>query len=223
MTHKLTLKSIAPVTHNTYHLTMDRPEGFSFEPGQATEIAIDKDGWRDEARPFTMVSQPEDDELAFVIKSYPDHDGMTEQVATLSKGDGLLVETPFGAITDHGPGVFIAGGAGITPFISILRKRDRDGTLDGAHLIFSNATEKDIILKDEFDRMNGLKKTYIVTNDPDSPHSGDQLDASTLDELIGSKDQAFYICGPGPMVDDVRDALKEIGVSEDNIVTEDGW
>ena len=78
MTFKLTLKSIAPVTHDTWHLVFDRPEGFAFEPGQATHWALDKDGWRDEDRPFTMTSHPEAEIVEFVIKSYPDHDGVTE-------------------------------------------------------------------------------------------------------------------------------------------------
>ena len=49
MTHTLTLTSIAPVTHDTWHLTFDHPKGFQFEPGQATHWALDEDGWRDQS------------------------------------------------------------------------------------------------------------------------------------------------------------------------------
>ena len=81
MSHTLTLKSIDAVTHDTYHLVFDRPDGFDFTPGQAVDLALDRDGWREEKRPFTFTSLPGDDDLEFVIKSYPDHDGVTEQIA----------------------------------------------------------------------------------------------------------------------------------------------
>ena len=95
-------------------------------------VALDKDGWRDEQRPFTFTGLPDADRLEFVIKSYPSHDGVTEQIADLKPGDSVLIEDPWGAIEDKGPGTFIAGGAGITPFIAILRARHaREGSLAG--------------------------------------------------------------------------------------------
>ncbi|PTX55512.1 hypothetical protein C8N43_0151 [Litoreibacter ponti] len=223
MSHSVTLTSVEPITHNTYHLTMERPESFDFAPGQATELAIDKDGWRDEARPFTMTSQPEDPELSFVIKSYPDHDGVTEQVAKLGAGDTVMLDEPFGAIQDQGPGVFIAGGAGITPFIPILRKRAMTGDFQNSHLIFSNATEKDIILREEWEGYDGLETTFLVTEQENSPMHAPQLNKGILAELIDDFGQNFYLCGPKPMVKDVRSALKELGAHEDKIITEDGW
>ena len=126
MTHTLTLQSISPVTHDTHHLVFDKPEGFSFTPGQAVDLSLDKDGWREEKRPFTFTSLPDEDTLQFVIKSYPEHDGVTEQIGKLQAGDKVLIEDPWGAIEDKGDGIFIAGGAGVTPFISILRKKLQD-------------------------------------------------------------------------------------------------
>lgn len=109
MTFSLTLQDIKPVTHDTYQLTFDRPDGFNFEVGQATHFALDQSGWRDEDRAFTMTSLPGDsDKLEFVIKSYPSHDGVTERIPALQPGAQVIAEEPAGAITDHGPGTFIA-------------------------------------------------------------------------------------------------------------------
>ena len=222
MSHTLTLQQIAPVTHDTWHLTFNRPADFTFKPGQAAELALMRDGWRDEGRPFTMTSQPDQPSLEFVIKSYPSHDGVTEQIPTLGIGDQVSAEGPFGAITDHGPGVFLAAGAGVTPFIAILKKHQKEGTT-GDHLIFSNKTDADIILKDTFDSLAGCETTYVVTDQEDTAHLHGMLDRKMLADLVSDKEQPFYICGPEGFVDAMRDALKEIGVMDDHIVTEDGW
>lgn len=223
MTYTLTLQHIKPVTHDTYQLTFDRPADFDFEAGQATHFALDQDGWRDEDRPFTMTSLPDQkDKLEFVIKSYPSHDGVTEKVPNLKAGDQVIADNTAGAITDHGPGVFIAGGAGITPFIAILRSHAKMGEMD-CHLIFANETDKDIILQEEFDQMAGLKTSYLVSGQSDTAHISGKPDKDMLSKLIADFDQTFYVCGPGDMVDAVRSSLKDLGAAEDKIITEDGW
>ena len=167
--HAITIRSIEPVTHDVRRYRCDKPEGYSFRPGQATEVRLDRDGWRDEERPFTFTSLPDDEHLEFTIKSYPDHDGVTEQLGLARAGDRLIIGDAWGAITDNGPGTFIAGGAGVTPFIAILRQRLAEQALDGCHLIFSNLTERDIIMRSEFEAMPGLRTTFLVTDQPDSP------------------------------------------------------
>lgn len=222
MSHTLTLKSIEPVTHDTHHLVFDRPEGFEFEPGQAVDLALDRDGWREEKRPFTFTSLPQDDTLEFVIKSYPDHDGVTEQIGKLKAGDRVIIDDPWGAISDKGAGWFIAGGAGVTPFIAILKKRLKEnGTLEGSTLIFSNKTEADIILRDTFESMSGLKCVFTVTDEPESPLCMGMIGKEMLAEHVSPGEGPCYICGPDPMIDAVADALKEIGVAEEHIITEE--
>lgn len=223
MTHKLTLRSISPVTRDTNHLVFDRPEGFAFTPGQATDLSLDKEGWREEKRPFTFVNLPESETLEFVIKSYPDHDGVTERIGRLQPGDTVLIEDPWGAIEDKGPGTFIAGGAGVTPFIAVLRERMAEhGTLEGCTLIFSNKTEEDIILRRTFERMEGLRTVFTVTDDPGAQVEKERIDKAFLQKHVSDPASGhFYVCGPEPMIDDVVAALKEMGVDEERIVTED--
>ena len=223
MPDRITLKSKTPVTHDTHHYVFDRPEGLQFEPGQAAELALDREGWRDEGRPFTFTSLPSGDDIAFVIKSYPSHDGVTEQMADLQPGAQMTLDGPFGAITDQGPGVFLAAGAGVTPFIAILRKRAAAKDLSGCRLIFSNKTPRDIILRGEFEAMDGLETTFVLTDEGTEDIPVRRVDADFLKSEIEDTGQMFYLCGPQEFVDDVRDGLKAMGVDGERIVTEEGW
>ena len=159
MAHKLAISKIEDVTHDVRQFTFEKPAGFEFAPGQAAEVGIDRDGWRDAGNPFTFTALPGWDELQFTIKIYPEHDGLTEQIGTLKVGDSFIVGEPWGTIEYKGKGTFIAGGAGVTPFIAILRMLRERGELSGHRLIFANKREEDIILRDEFDAMPVWKRS----------------------------------------------------------------
>ncbi|GAB4291916.1 MAG: hypothetical protein Kow0096_06360 [Thiohalomonadaceae bacterium] len=133
------------VTHDVRRLIVSRPKDFDFVPGQGVELAIDTPQWRDQGRPFTPTSLPGDSVLEFTIKGYPEHHGVTEQLHRLRPGSRLRMSQPFGAIRYQGTGTFIAAGAGITPFMAILRQLAADGKLEGHRLIFSNKSPADII------------------------------------------------------------------------------
>ncbi|WP_041686034.1 flavodoxin reductase [Erythrobacter litoralis] len=222
MSHLLTLQSIRSVTHNVNELTFPKPDGFDFRPGQATDFALDRDGWRDEQHPFTFASLPAADHLQFVIKSYPSHDGVTEQIGQMQPGDGVMIEDPWGAIEDRGPGTIIAGGAGITPFIAILRARQAEhGDLEGYRLIFSNSEEKDIILRDELEKMPGLKLDLVLTDENVQGLHHGQIDGEFLEQVGVDFNGIVYLCGPPPMEEDLATALKARGVTDDRLVREE--
>lgn len=220
MSHRLVLKQIEPVTHDTHQLVFDRPEGFEYEPGQGVELHLLKSGWEDKGRPFTPVTLPHEPTLEFVIKSYPDHHGVTEQIGRMKAGDEMEMKGPFGAISDQGAGVFIAGGAGITPMIAVLRKRLHDhGTLEGSTLVFANKTEADIIWRDKFEAMKGLKTAFVV-DEAGASVPQQRLDRDYLSRFV-TPDSRCYLCGPPPMMKAVRSALHELGVKDTRIVEED--
>ena len=219
--HTITIRSIEQLTPDVRRYRLDKPDGYSYQPGQATELHLDQDDWRDEDRPFTFTSLPDADHLEFTIKSYPDHDGVTEQIGQAQLGDRFVIGDSWGAITDQGPGMFIAGGAGVTPFIAILKQRMADGTLDGCHLVFSNKTEADIIMREEWEAMPGLRTTFLVTQQPDSPLAAGKLDKEALGNLIDDTDQQFYVCGPPAMVEDISEALESLGADADGITFEE--
>jgi len=222
MTHKLTLISIAQLTHDVYRLITSKPIGFSFAPGQATQLTLTKEGWRDEQRPFTFTSLPHTDALEFIIKSYPEHHGVTKQIPKLEPGDSVMIGDAWGAIEDRGPGTIIAGGAGITPFIAILRaKLYSKGSLEGYHLIFANKCKRDIILLDEFQTMPDLKTTFILSEENTNGIHHGYVDGDFLDRVVQDFSGTFYLCGPPEMEDTVYTVLTERGVNSTNFVKED--
>ena len=80
--HSVKILDIADVTHNVRRYTLEKPEGYSFKPGQATEVSLDEDGWRDKKHPFTFTALTDDPNLEFTIKSYfnTGGDGVTERL-----------------------------------------------------------------------------------------------------------------------------------------------
>ncbi|HET9430921.1 MAG TPA: FAD-binding oxidoreductase, partial [Chitinophagaceae bacterium] len=119
--HIVQIRSIGSVTHDVLKVKIDKPDNYKFTPGQATEVAINKEGWREQKRPFTFTSLPDEEFLEFTIKTYPSHKGVTNELLSLKPGDELILHDVWGAISYKGEGIFIAGGAGITPFLSIFR------------------------------------------------------------------------------------------------------
>src|SRR5699024_4924707 len=111
--------------------------------------------WRDKRRAFTFTGLNEWPFLEFTIKIYKDHNGVTAKLDQLKKGASLIIHDSFGDITYKGSGIFIAGGAGVTPFIANLRQLKKDSKIDGNKLIFSNQSADDIILKEEFESILG--------------------------------------------------------------------
>jgi len=219
MAHKLTLTHNEKISHDTCRLIFTRPPGLDFTPGQATDLALDRTGWEEEARPFTICSQPEDTHLEYVIKTYPERQGVTNEVGTLIPGETARASEPWGAIRDVGPGTFIAGGAGVTPFVPILRRRAREGSVGASHLIFANRSEADILLKDEWEDMPGLRTTHVL-DEAHPDHAQGPLDADLLDHFVGDFSGLFYVCGPPAMIDAVIEALGDHGVAEAQIVRE---
>lgn len=223
MSYTVTIRDIEKVTHDVRQYTFDKPEGYMFEPGQATEVAIDKEGWRDEKRPFTFTSLNKQDHLQFVIKSYPDHNGVTEQIGKLEEGDAFIIDDPWGTIQYKGPGTFLAGGAGVTPFIAIIRSLYEKGEVADNKLIFSNKTEKDIILNDEFSAMLGDNFVNVITNEATDRYVDLDgfIDKDFLAGRIDDVHQPFYVCGPPAFNDAMMGYLKELGANPDALVFEE--
>jgi len=216
----VTIKSIRKETHDVLQIRTEKPKGFEFQPGQATEIFIPKPGWEKEGRPFTFTSLPEDPHLEFNIKTYPERKGMTHQLLTLKANEPLILNDIFGAIEYKGEGTFIAGGAGITPFIAILRNLQAKNQIGTNKLIFANKTSKDIILKDEFEKM--LKNNFIniLSDEKTSQYASGFISESFIEKQSAGMNKKFYVCGPPPMMEAILKQLGNLGVKEKDIVQE---
>ena len=159
------IKSIMHITHDVLRVVTEKPQQYLFTPGQATEVAINKNGWKDEKRPFTFTSLPDDDFLEFTIKTYPAHNSVTNELLKIKKDDELILHDVFGAINYKGEGIFIAGGAGVTPFISIFRYLNSKNEIGECKLIFANKTQDDIILEQEFKNLLGNNFINILSDE----------------------------------------------------------
>ncbi|CAN5502723.1 hypothetical protein BH10BAC5_BH10BAC5_27160 [soil metagenome] len=220
-THIVKIISIDPVTHNVNQYKIEKPAGYTFTPGQATDVSVNSPELKDEKRSFTFTSLNEDSYLEFTIKSYNDHDGVTKAIGKLRAGDELIIGDVWGAIQYKGPGVFIAGGAGVTPFIAILRDLNKKNKIAGNMLIFSNKTADDIILKDEFEEILGDNFINTITDGKSKQYDSRRIDKEYLKEKISSLDQHFYICGPVPMIEAVEADLLMLNAKPEFIVKED--
>lgn len=223
MSYTVAIKSIEKVTHDVKKFTFEKPEGYSFTPGQATEASINKEDWEEEKRPFTFTSLNEDPDLEFIIKIYEDHDGVTNQIGKLEVGDEFIIDDPWGTIQYNGPGVYLAGGAGVTPFIAIFRDLHKKGELEGNTLIFSNKTAKDVILQEEFEEMLGDDFVSVLTDKDAEGHMflDGFIDKDFLAEQIDDYDQPFYVCGPMKFNENMMKYLKELGAEPDSLVFEE--
>ena len=220
MSHASRLLMKEFVTHDVTAFFLTRPEGFTFDPGQAVTVAVDREGLRDSVRPFSPTSLPEDELLQLVIKRYEHHDGVTEALHELEPGASLLVSEPFGTIGYRGKGTFIAAGAGITPFLPIIRGLAKRGELAGHDLHFSNKTPADVIYEREFCSYFGDRAHFTCTREGGPLHDKRHIDRSYLKESIDDFGQQFYVCGPPAFVKDVRANLGALGAAEGRIVVE---
>jgi len=218
--YKVKIISKESLTHDVITLQVEKPAGYSFIPGQATDLSINTPELKNKKRPFTFTGLNSDPHLEFVIKIYPSHNGVTKELDSLKPDDELIIRDVWGAITYRGKGVFIAGGAGITPFISIFRDLQSRDELDGNMLIFANKTKADIILPDEFRKMLGDNFINILSEEKLSNYHHGMISEEFLRSTIGDFNRQFYLCGPPPMMNALKKQLANLGVGKESLTVE---
>ncbi|GAB4291941.1 MAG: hypothetical protein Kow0098_11620 [Ignavibacteriaceae bacterium] len=218
--HKVKILAIENVTHDVKSLRLEKPKGYSFIPGQATDVAINKPGLTDQKRSFTFTSLNKWDYLEFTIKIYNDHNGVTKEIGKLKPGEELIIDDPWGAISYKGEGIFIAGGAGVTPFIAILRELDSKNQIGNNKLIFANKTEADIIRKDEFEKMLNKNFINILSHQKSDKYHFGFITEEFLKSVFINLNRYFYLCGPDPMIESVEKILMDLNVDKSYIVKE---
>lgn len=220
MAQAVKIKSIEHLTHDVLRITADKPEGIVYHPGQAVDVAINKPGWENEIRPFTFTSLPADDHLEFTIKTYPSHKGVTNELLSLVAGDELLIGDVFGDISYKGEGIFIAGGAGVTPFIAILKELERKNKVGNNKLLFANKTKADIILEDKFKALLSQNFINILSDEDIQGCEKGYINAEIIRKHQHPSLKYFYLCGPPPMMDAVEKHLSSLGIPPENVIKE---
>lgn len=230
------LKGREVIARDTVAFTFDRPAGFMFKPGQAVDVTLidppqtDAKGAR---RAFSIVSAPYENDL--VVATRMRDSAFKRILGTMPIGGRVQVEGPFGSLTLHGsrwrPAVFIAGGIGITPFISMLRQVAHDELPRSITLLYSNRRPEDAAFLEElhqFERANrGWFKLLATMTDPEGTGQpwagrsgliGPELVRSVI---VRPSAPVFYVVGPPAMVAGMRQTLSRMGIDDDDIRSED--
>jgi ferredoxin-NADP reductase len=220
MAQTVKIISVEHLTHDVLRIVAEKPTGLNFIVGQAVDISLHKQGWEQELRAFTFTSLPEDEHIEFTIKTYPSHNGVTQQLLSSTKGDELIIHDIFGDISYKGEGIFIAGGAGVTPFVAILKQLEKENKVGHNKLIFANKTKADIILEDKFCQLLGDNFINILSDEKIENYEYGFISADLIKKHTNEHSQYFYLCGPEPMMQAVEKHLSSLGISDDFIVKE---
>ncbi len=221
------VEAVEPLTHDIRRLVLKLrdPEGITFHAGQYMDIAIP--GADGEHRSFSMANTPgEPDRLEFMIKLYEGghFSGLLANGHGIKVGDQLTCTGPYGVFTlrDSSPRrlVFIAGGAGMAPVMSLLRSMAEKGTQRPATFYYGARTEADLFELAELERLcetvPDLRFVPALSDEEWDGETGLVTDVvDRMEEDLTEVDA--YLCGPPPMVDAAIALLERRGCPESRI------
>ena len=233
--HSVVLQGRDDVAERTLAFRFARPASFAFKPGQAIDVVLPSgsgDNADDLRHTFSIVSAPFED--AIVIATRMRDTAYKRSLASLAVGSEVQVEGPFGSLTLPGDRarhvVLIAGGIGITPFISMLRHVTRNRRAAPVTLLYSNRRPEDAAYLDELEGLGdaggGVRFVATMTGAGTSarPWTGrrGRIDAELVRAHTGAAHRpVFLVAGPPAMVAGVRKTLNDAGVDDDDIRSED--
>ena len=212
-------------TYNTYTLTFEPEDNKPVDrnPGQFMFLKLIRPHRISELHPFTISASPLDSKIlqATIKKS----GNFTNTIDQTKSGDIGKIEAPFGRFSyvyQNPPKIlFIAGGVGITPIMSMIRCLRDTGDGREVILLYGNDTGQDIIFRDEMENLPENFKVVQILNHPDENWQGEKgyITKELIDKYAGHiLDQAHvYLCGPPVMMDKVIKALRELKVIDKRI------
>jgi predicted ferric reductase len=229
--HLYEVREVSPVSPDTWHLSLAPRAGQALpthRPGQFAFLTLRRAGLPTETHPFTLSSCPAaDGSLGFTIKQSGD---FTATVGQTRPGDLASLDGPYGLFCYlERPAeryVFIAGGVGITPFLSMLRFMAATGETRPVTLIWGNRTEADIVYGAELgalgSRLPGLTVHHVLSEQPDYEGERGFVDEGRLWRLLTPEDLRgrAFVCGPPPMMVAVCRALRRLGMARGRVHTE---
>jgi ferredoxin-NADP reductase len=230
---KLTARDI--VATDTMTFEFERPEGFDFKAGQAIELTLVDTGGagaQGARHTFSIVSAPFENKLAIATRM---RDSLFKRaLKQLMVGSPVRVEGPYGSLTLHRDerhaAVMIAGGIGITPFLSMARQAANDQSAQYLLLVYSNRRPEDAPFLSELTQLERVNvnfrlvatmtqagKSNIHWNGRTGP-----VDENLLQQVAGNlPEPVYYLAGPPMMVEAMRDTLADIGIADGAIHSEE--
>lgn len=219
-----TVEKIRQETEDTFTLALRSNKKFNFKAGQFCFLRLDRKKLY-ARHPFSISSAPQDNNVCFTIKL---KGRFTKEAEKLRTGERIIVEGPFGIFNIEDKKkklVFIAGGVGIAPFMSIIRDKLNNKDFQEVLLLYGVKTKNEIIFRDDLERIREkwFQKVYVLSDD--SLHSGPcekgYVDKKIIKKYVCNPENSiFYICGPEPMKEMCKKALFDMGVKKNNIIVE---
>lgn len=221
--YKATITNIKDETHDTKTFTLKLDKNISFIPGQYAIFNFPKENKK---RPFTFSNAPNSNNIIKItVKKMKD---FTLKLFKCNIKDKLELEGPFGKTLNFDKSikkdvVFIAGGSGITPFMSALRYANKNDLKNNLTLIFSNKTKDDIIYKEDLkilNKSNNINIIHTLTQKIPKNYKGETgyINSNMISKYVDNiHDKIFYICGPPPMIDKVKEELLSLNIKEKNL------
>jgi propane monooxygenase reductase subunit len=222
-TARARVEAIEPLTRDIRRLVLSVVDGeMPFRSGQYVDIGIPG---TDDSRSFSMANLPSDDgRLEFMIKLYPG--GVFSSLladGVIQVGDELDVTGPYGVFTlreTERPILFIGGGAGMAPILSLLRLMVEQGVERPAVYYYGAREEEDLFHLEELAALQtALPSFRFVPALSDSEWEGE---TGLITDVVERSEQGLdgvdaYLCGPPPMVDAAQEMLMRLGVDEARI------
>lgn len=223
--------AVRPVAQRSWEVEIAPlgPTRADFKAGQFAWVKLDRGPWSLREHPFTYASAPAElPRMRFLIKEAGD---FTNTIGSLEPGARAFLDGPHGHLVltgrEAGPLVFIAGGVGIAPALSILRQLCSEGDRRPLHLVYGNRVREQICFAEELEAMQrklDLRIDHVLAEPPAGwPGATGQLDQATLAQLLdlpGRADSLYLVCGPPPMIEAVGRALGALGVPRRRVVAE---
>lgn len=219
--YKVKVLSIEKIAQNIFKLLIEKPGGYTFIPGQFTEISLNEDIQSSNKAHFSFTGLVDSDNLEFIMKPCSGCNTLVKEIINLKLSDELIIREPQGHLRYKGMGTFIAGGTGITPFISIFRNLKQKNDLAGNKLIYSNKTINDAILHKELLEMLGMNYTNLFTEERFQNFYFGRIDRNFLRMEIVDFAQYFYVSGSVEFLQNVKMILRYFDVADDSIISEE--
>ena len=210
----------------TLALTADGHKGISFKPGQFAWLTLHDSPWHVKEHPFSISSSASrKDQLEFNIKELGD---FTRTIKQTRIGDTAYLDGPYGTFSiDQSPDsagyVFIAGGVGGAPIISMLRTLADRNDRRPLYFIYCNDRLEDVIFREELESLEQKLNLQLVhvLNRPPANWQGESgfITPQLLGKILPDEKQAFeyFLCGPKPMSDMVQQELRKLKVTMSKI------
>lgn len=204
----------------TLSLEPEGHQGLRFLPGQVAWLTIRRSPFGIREHPFSFSSSAmERDHIAFTIRELGD---FTSTVGDIVPGERAYVDGPYGTFDlDQHTGlgyVFIAGGIGSAPIMSMLRTMADRGDDHSAIFFYGNRTWDDVIFREEVTELEGrlnLKVVHVLEEPPEG-WEGEKgfVTRDVLDRHLPAdrRQRVHFICGPIPMIASVERSLRALGV-----------